>query len=235
MKTYISRGPFGERPYFTEEEIERLCAEELAGVGLYPASPEPIRIERFVEKRFGVTPTYEQLPDGVLGWTVFDEDGVTEIAISRGLAEEGRQVAERRINTTLAHESGHGLLHGHLFALHGGTPSLFEGDEDVSAGKVLCREQRVLRRGKAARYDGRWWEYQANRVMAALLLPVRLVHEALDDVLVETGGLAMKSMPAGNRHAAMQILVDTFDVNPIVARIRLDYLYKETDERQLTL
>jgi hypothetical protein len=45
------RGPFSERPHFKSGEIEEICTDALKQVGLYPSVPQPIRIDRFVEKR----------------------------------------------------------------------------------------------------------------------------------------------------------------------------------------
>src|SRR5437588_601706 len=83
-------------------EIERICTEELHAVGLYPSRPEPVRVERFIEKRFNVSATYEELPPGVLGYTRFNRGGVEAIVVSCALCDEGTRAAERRINTTLA-------------------------------------------------------------------------------------------------------------------------------------
>src|SRR6266550_2761460 len=142
MKSYRpTSGPFAERPFYELKEIEGICAEELHGVGLYPARPEPVRVERFIEKRFRVSPTYEELPDGVLGYTRFNRDGVEAIVVSCALCEEGTRAAERRINTTLAHEGGgHGLLHAYLFVLGADTRSLFAGDADIGSTRILCRD-----------------------------------------------------------------------------------------------
>src|SRR5260370_19088482 len=104
-------GPVSERPHFKPSEIDRICVDELRKAGLYPTSPEPIRIDRFVEKRFGVVPQYEELPEGILGFTQFGKNGVDAIVISAALDLQGGKVAERRIRTTMAHEAGHGLLH----------------------------------------------------------------------------------------------------------------------------
>ena len=227
MKTFRTRaGPFKERPYYTDREIETTCTDELCNVGLFPSSPQPIRIERFVEKRFGITPIYEDLPDGLLGFTKFGPKGVEGISVSKLLAEEGSKPAERRINTTLAHEAGHGLLHAYLFALGKQTQalSLFGESVDRKQMKLLCRTggvQGVQESETKAGYDGRWWEYHANRVIGALLLPQSLVHEALKSVLTERGMLGTKVLEFARREEAVRILVDVFDVNPIVGRIRL--------------
>ena len=67
MRTYRSNsGPFIERPYYTADEIERICSDALRKVSLYPDSPKPIRIDRFIEKRFSITTEYKDLGPGVL-------------------------------------------------------------------------------------------------------------------------------------------------------------------------
>src|ERR1700733_11812781 len=98
MKTFRSKsGPFAERPHFKPSEIDRTCVDELGKEGLYPDSPEAIRIDRFVEKRFRVVPQYEVLPEGVLGYTQFGRDGVNAIVICAALDAEKGKVAERRV------------------------------------------------------------------------------------------------------------------------------------------
>jgi len=230
MKTFrASKGPFQKRPYFTDTEIENLCLEELQKTKLLPSNPEPIRIERFIEKRFNVTPTYEDLPEGVLGFTRFSSNGVESITVSRGLAEEEGKVSERRINTTLAHEAGHGLLHAHLFAIGSQPERLFGDDFDPKMPKILCR-------GEKGSYDGRWWEFQANKTIGALLLPKALVEKALAAaVLTPSGIFGLPQLDAKNRGRAVQLLANTFNVNPAVAKIRLQQLFPENQSAQLAL
>src|SRR5207247_1854843 len=106
MKTYrTTTGPFVERPYYSDEEIETICMDELRAVGLYPARPGPVRIDRFIEKRFEVTPRYEALRGNILGFTAFGGKGVQDIVVAKALDDEGSQPAERRIRATLAHEA----------------------------------------------------------------------------------------------------------------------------------
>jgi len=241
MKTFkVKTGPFTERPFYTDQEIDSICTDELRRVGLFPSSPEPVRIDRFVEKRFGVVPQYEDLPQGLLGFTKFGPKGVEAIAVSRLLSEENSKVAERRINTTLAHEGGHGLLHAHLFALElrASVLPLFEGIIDQKQQKILCRTDGVQGTGRGEEvisYNGRWWEYQANRMIGALLLPRTLVPQALETLLEGRGTLGMKALNSANRSEAVRILADIFDVNPVVARIRLAEVFPPATEGQLAL
>lgn len=213
-----SSGPFTERPHYELREIERICVDCLREVDCLPKSPEPIRIDHFIEKRFKVVPTYEPLADGVLGFTQFGSKGPAAIVLSRELDEEATDVSRRRIRSTLAHEAGHILLQGHLFAFEP-APSLFGNSPDVSKEKILCRD--------GAGYAGRWWEFQANRAIGGLLLPRHLALGALEDLLVADGLLGARMLPVDRRREAEARLVDLFDVNGVVARVRLEELWPE--------
>jgi len=237
MKTFrAKRGPFTDQPFYESGEIESICTTELQKVGLYPSDPEPIRIDRFIEKRFGIVPTYDELPEGLLGFTKFGSQGVEEIVVARSLDEEGTRPAERRLRTTLAHEGGHGLLHAHLFVLDPRPVSLFGDGIAPNTPKILCREGGVSGvEAPGAKPPYRWYEFQANKAMAALLLPKALVEKALSSVLERQGLLGLSSLPSNYRESAARLLTATFDVNPVVARLRLDALFPPAADAQLTL
>ncbi len=238
MKTFRSQsGPFAERPYYTSEDIEKICVDELHQTGLFPSNPSPIRIDRFIEKRFKINHVYEDLADGILGYTKFGMNGVEEIGVSKALEDEGTEVSARRVKTTLAHESGHGLLHAHLFVFGQQPRSLFGDSLDASGLKILCRNNAIegLQENKSGRYDGRWWEHQANLVIGPLLLPRSLTITALEPFLVETGMLKTKILDEMRREGAISSLAEIFDVNSIVARIRIDQLFPVAKTNQLTL
>lgn len=231
-------GPFRERPYFSSDEIERISNEALRSEGLYPDSPEPIRIERLIEKKFGVSPIYESLRGGILGYTKFGPNGVEQIVVSRELEEQSNAVSQKRLNTTLAHEVGHGLLHSHLFVLAASTLSLFDDSSDVEETRILCRNQTVAggTGSRRSEYDGRWWEFQANQAMGALLLPKELVHKCIESLLENLGSFGLKRLPDSAKEQAVHKLADCFDVNPAVARIRINNLFQSnTDMKQLSL
>ena len=238
MRTHRSNvGPFAERPYFTQDDIERISLDELEKVSLLPTTPEPIRIERFIEKRFDVRASYEDTPPGVLGYTLFGPKGVESVIVSRALEQDTSKVSQRRVNTTLAHEAGHGLLHAHLFALATAEDviSLFNGELEKNTPRILCRDGTVAGGQEGARrYDGRWWELQANQVMGALLLPRDLVLVALRSRLVDRGSFGEKTLEEANRELAARELSEVFDVNPVVARIRLGQIFPPQDSKQLT-
>ncbi len=214
------KGPFTERPYYELKDIEAICIQELQSAGLYPQKPEPIRIDRFVEKRFNVVPEYEELENGVLGLTTFGSKGVERIIVAQSLDRESTKAAERRLRTTLAHETGHGLLHSHLFVLASKQP-LFDGF--ANSPQVLCRDV-PTESTERVNYDGRWWEHQANLVIGALLLPRLLVAKALAS-FISNGDLS-------NRGKAILEIADIFNVNPIVAKIRINEIYPEANVKQ---
>lgn len=223
------RGPFTKQPFFTQADIDGLCFDELSATGLLPGEPAPIRIDRFIEKRFGKPHIYEVLPDGVLGLTRFGAKGVQDIVLAESLELEQTRPAERRLRTTLAHEAGHALLHASLFALDATKP-LFGDWSDKNKPKVLCRDEDT--RGA---YSGDWWEYQANMVMGAILLPKHLVEKAVIPFLEPVGGLGLTRLPDGKRPAAISALSEVFDVNPVVVKIRLDGLFFTKQSAQLSL
>jgi hypothetical protein len=236
MKSYKAKsGPFNERPYYTDADIESTCTDELRRFDLLPNKPSPIRIERFIEKRFLVSPEYDDLPDGVLGLTRFGLKGVQGIVIARALDEEGTVTSDRRVRTTLAHETGHGLLHAHLFIMGKSTNSLFGDFSDPSLPKVLCWDVPVNAAATRSGYDGRWWEYQANRTIGPLLMPRALVQMALEPMLKPVGTFGEQSLPFPRREDAIKMLANTFEVNRIVAKIRLDEIYPVSDAAQLRL
>jgi hypothetical protein len=223
-----SVGPFRERPYFTDDEIEAICIDELIAVDLLPNTPGPIRIDRFIEKRFGICEEYKELEEGILGITQFGSKGVTRIIIARSLEEEGTEVAARQIRATLAHEAGHGLLHSSMFV--GNAP--FGDLSNPVMPKVLCRT-RAMESG-IRQYNGEWWEFQANRVIGCLLMPRDLVLTALKKYLVLNGSLGTVSVNRFSKEEATQVLANIFEVNPIVSHIRLDVLFPAEGSRQMT-
>jgi len=214
--------PFIERPFFHDAEIDQMCEDALRNVSLLSGSPEPVRIERFIEKHFKVTPTYEDLPKGVLGFTSFSKHGVASIHVANALLEDETKVAERRLNSTLAHEAGHGLMHAYLFAFHEAGLSVFGKDPDVSSTKVLCRD--VERPGNAG-YDGRWWELQANKAIGSILLPRSVFKIAVEPFLTRCSDGRKWSVSPERLKEATRTLAEVFEVNPVVAEIRIKAFY----------
>lgn len=233
MKTVrASRGPFQKRPFYEQHEIERTCLDELSAVGLLPDKPEPVRIDYFIEKRFKVVPEYQSLPAGVLGYSRFGGNGVEAIVISGALDSDPAKSSERRLRTTLAHEAGHVLFQGHLFALGKKPVSLF--NDGLDEPRILCRaEDPSIPEGR--KYDGKWWEFQADQAIGPLLLPQPLVELAIEQFFAKTGSFGLKTLPVESRESAAAILAEAFNVNPAAARTRLNILYPVGNQNQLTL
>lgn len=230
MKEFsTTNGPFPTQPFYEDDEIERICEDELARANLLPSEPGPVRIDRFIEKRFGITPTTRDLPPGVLGYTTFSGSGVKEIVIATTIDDDEDATTRRRARTTFAHEASHGLLHAHLFASAFLQQRLEHSSTD--APQVLCRDEPLGQR--RAGYDGRWWEVQANKGMAALLLPRQLVHKAIAPFVKKEGMLGLTSLPEPERETAARHLSNVFDVNPVVARHRLTALIPTTNQAVL--
>lgn len=210
MTQYPKRLPvFGFRTFLDNNTIEKICIKELKAQALYPSKPGPIRIDRFIEKRFNIIPEYEDLTDSILGYTRFTENGVDGIVLSRSLADDEAIVARRRLLTTMAHEAGHGILHARLY-------------KEFQEAGVLCRDVEKSESGK--NYGGKW-EYQANRAMAALLLPTPLVMLATAPFGLYTTSFGAKELNELHREEATIEISNIFDVNPVVARYRLADLY----------
>ncbi|MGA8810707.1 MAG: hypothetical protein WB973_22770 [Thermoanaerobaculia bacterium] len=217
--------------FFTEKDVEDICEEALRAQGYYPASPQRVNIDRFVEKRFNVSPQFEHMHPGVLGYSKFGPKGMVSMHISEALVSDANLAAERRVSTTLAHEAGHGLMHAQLFVLPDYDSTLFGHNEDVEGQKILCRDEKTVERRK---YDGRWWELQANMAIGPLLMPKKLVHDSLRPFLLSRGTFGIEEIDPKRREEAARHLATTFDVNPAVARIRIEKLYKPAGP-QLTL
>lgn len=233
MRNYrASAGPFAERPYYKDHEIESICLDALSSVSLLPGSPGPIRIDRFIEKRFNVTPTYEDLPSGVLGLTRFGSNGVQEVVVAKVLDDDPSTASERRLRTTLAHEAGHCLLHTHLFVLATPSQNLFGDFSEPDKPKVLCRDDAVGPPSLA--YSGQWWEFQANRAIGALLMPARLTETAMTPFMLESPA-GLPYFDQARSEEAARALAEIFDVNPAVARIRIKQLFPVDHRQQLLI
>lgn len=234
MRKYPAKsGPFVEALYFDQDEIEGICEAALKSVDLYPDRPEPVRIERFLEKKFGLSPEYEDLPEGVLGYTKFGPDGPERVVLSASLSETEGKPAERRIASTIAHEAGHVLFHSELFMRHFRKPAMARLFTDVrtppdETRAVLCRDLPGAS-GNPSDYGGRWWEHQANKAIGALLLPLDLLRETVAPFveMTKTQGTFFESpyLRPEKREEVVFRLSETFDVNPVVAKIRLEEIY----------
>ncbi|HXM57258.1 MAG TPA: hypothetical protein VOB72_17800 [Candidatus Dormibacteraeota bacterium] len=166
MKEFPDRG--GRLPYrlwYEEAEIEEIAARALADANHPVLEGRPATdIDALLELHLGVVPEFTWLPRGVLGATEFTARGEIRLQVSAELSlRAGREgPAEKLMRSTLAHEAAHILLHRVLFLKESG--DIFGG---LHSRSELCRSVGVPQPG----YQGEWWEWQANRGMAALLMP----------------------------------------------------------------
>jgi hypothetical protein len=143
------------------------------------------------------------------------------------------------MRSTFAHEAGHCLLHPSLFIQAEGQVHFdVSGNTNVSRkdGRFLCRDTDVdpmTSRQPTRRYDGRWWEWQANRAIGGFLLPKRLVILAAEPFLKRSLVTSSPSLPPATRDAAERSLANTFEVNPVVVRIRLSEMFPDQKGQQI--
>ncbi len=211
-----------------------MCFDALSKAGALPATPEAVRIDWFVETYFDCRIAYEDLDNGVLGCTAFNENGsIRAVFLARHL-EDGRDCSKRRIRTTLAHEGGHCLMHAGLFA--GSSQRNLELEPrrnhenlDFRNRRILCREEDFSGGSGNRAYSGRWWEWQANRAIGGFLLPTTLVQQAVAPFSQLSPVTKSPRVDGPNRERAVAELARVFEVNPIVARIRLTELFPLSD------
>lgn len=224
MKRFpTSEGPFPTRLYYSDHEIEEICSTALAETNLLPTEPGPIRIDRFIEKKFGVQIVYEPLKKGVLGFTVFNSKGVESVHIAPPTGESQLFVQEdRRINSTLAHEAGHCLMHTELYLERFAKGTAFEDHPNVTQDRILCRDEQPNVQTRQRRYAGEWWEFQANRAIGALLIPKQLFLTFMQPFLKQSGTTLIPRLPIKTQRQAIEAASRVFDVNQMVVRVRLN-------------
>ena len=234
MKEFRTKdGPYPLRLLYETPEIDDICLDALKQAKLLPSDPEPIKIDLFLGKYFEVPLIYEDMGEGIMGSTVFNSKGaVTGFTIAPWIEEEGTATAERRVRSTLAHEGGHGLLHPKLFIADQTAELFSHSSGDHRPRNFLCRSNDISPSATATpKYDGRWWEWQANRAIGGLLLPRPTVRKLVATYLEETTfGRRLKE---SQRAKAENEVAETFDVNPVVARIRLEEMFPREKQPSL--
>ncbi len=154
-------------PFLSDEAIEAAVERELVRAGLMPdAEACATDVEALLERHLGaMLDVGAELPDDVLGVTELCAGMPPTVLVNRSLTDAIPMSGPGRWRATLAHEAGHIILHRALIEPAPGQQLLFEAG-DVS------RVYRCLFRDKQGGFDP--LEVQANRGMAALLMPRRL-------------------------------------------------------------
>lgn len=227
MKWY--RSADGEqRIWYTETEIEQIVEDELARAQLTPRSATPVAdLEAFIESHLDADlDQYADLPADVLGLTRFEPGSRPVVLINAELtsvadeAEPGSG-ARGRFRATMAHEAAHVFLHRYLFDPVLNQDTLFEmpptSGQRPAGGLMRCLKRDV---GMTARSD--WREVQANRGMAALLMP-RAVFRRLAFRVVADAGLGPRLRTGSAAADALAgRLAEVFEVSKQAASIRLE-------------
>lgn len=232
------RGVEGDqRIWYEPQDIERIMSDELrkSGQRLTADNPAP-DLERFVEAHLRVTlDQYADLPESVLGLTEFVVGRRPSIKINAALTEAAESVPANpgmrgRWRATIAHEASHVLLHQYLFdpamaqVQHGD----YRDPEPIvveSGGLMRClhrdiNDQRATPSGRGSRD---WREIQANRGMAALLMPAQSFRRA---ALRVASGLSSGLVTAGSADAEslVEAMAAEFSVSRQAAGFRLEGL-----------
>ena len=216
--------PFSLRLYFEDGEIDGICEDALRAAGCMPSEPGPVHVDLFIEKHFSCRILYEDIAPAVLGFAVFGSGGSVELVGAARSLFDGTEVGDRRARATLAHEAGHGLLHARLFTAQDDPRLGCQSNYDPATRRILCR-QTDLDRLPGPSYHGKWWEWQANQAIGGLLLPRPLVRRHLAVPDGPAAAECIQLLSPDDRRAAEAELAATFEVNEIVARIRLVTLF----------
>jgi len=185
-----------------------------------------VDIEHFVDMEFGFSYEFRDLGEDCLGLMHFGETGPKDLFVPSKLDAPEEPTVNHRCRSTLAHECGHGLLHADLFVElweHKKRTNSFEDSRRL----ITWRERNETVEGHFTKNSPDWWEYQANRMISSLLLPVFPLRAALRGWGHEPESLAATRAWEDTDLCAK--VRDTFDVSLAVARIRLERLYAGRD------
>lgn len=220
------RGPRGDRRlWFDEDEIEDIVDDELRNAGLLPSRTNPVcDLEGFIEHYLSVElDQYASLEPTVLGLTEFRSDGGVRISINADLttAALDDQTAGPgligRWRATLAHEGAHVLLHRVLFHIDSRQGDLFEGERTATGSALMRCLKRDVGYGVAV---SDWREVQANRGMAALLMPRAITRHVASDAMAALGITAPEE-GSGDASVLAREVADRLSVSRQAAKIRL--------------
>jgi len=229
-------GPEGDpRIWYEPDEIEDIFEGELRRAKLVPRITSPVvEVERFIESHLKVRlDQFAELPSDVLGLTTFDGGKSPVISISGELSESAESNPSNmgivgRWRATLAHEAAHVVLHRYLF-----DPAMARLQHPLaattvkSAGLFRCSNGDIdaVSDSELARRNARsdWREVQANKGMAALLMPRALFNR----VRLLTQGEIFSSLLAptpSEREELVARLSSMFRVSKQMTSIRLETL-----------
>ena len=228
MRHYRTPGSIlAERTFFSRPEIEKMADDELRVAGCRPQQPEPIALEKYLRRRHdGLEPTIADLAPGLMGSADLTNPRQPVITI----ATEVFNGPEPRYRSTLAHETGHLVMHASLFldqeflrALELRRRGLHRAFECSGTDINEAPRQPVNKADPLFHL-----EYQANLFMVAMLLPKPLVRTCVASWTQTTslrGGGRETVLPDIHRREAIHLVAETFTVSRTMATFRLEELY----------
>lgn len=176
-------GPFREYKFIPDKRIERAALKALEETRLLPTSPSKVAIDKFCDRKWGFPEDYPDLDPDFLGRATFNIKGLVSIEVNSRLENDTSRVGLCRLRSTIAHEVGHGVLHEAMFiekiAFDQDQMALFD---DVERKQKPPEPTRIATRSNtidSAPQPFEWWEYQANRFMAEILMPKPLLLEVM--------------------------------------------------------
>lgn len=242
------RGPEGDqRIWYEPDEIERIAEDELRRASLMPSLGEPVTdLERFIEGHLNAElDQYAELPDDVLGLTQFHADRRPAVSLNSKLTESAEADfanpgAVGRWRATMAHEATHILLHRYLFDPEMAQLAGAQAGENIHVertGLMRCLHRDVIpvstQDWSQARRRRDWREIQANRGMAALLMPSRPFKRVAFHRMTNLG-LSSVSTGTTSADTLTAAMAEIFNVSKQAAMIRLETLQvvsPSSDER----
>lgn len=215
-----------QRIWFKPDEIEDIMTDELRKAELLPSTADPVvALEAFVEGHLhAALDQYADLDEDVLGLTEFAPGARPLIKINRNLTVAAVDQSESeglfgRWRATVAHEGSHVVLHRLLFELNEDQVSLFPAEHADRPRLLRCLKREVSFSGRS----GDWREVQANRGMAALLMPRQVFTAMAAEEMASMGVTDVESASDAARMLASRV-ARRCAVSREAASIRLETL-----------
>ena len=225
--------------YYRGQEIEDLMDQALESSGLMPTLEAPVtRLEHFIERHLKVRlDEWADLGPEVLGQTDFSVRPI-KISINRLLTDEAegpgcRPGLKGRRRATLGHEAAHVILHEDLYPYQpAGRGTLFEGPPAEEERPLqVCKARDIF--DEPGRPPSDWREVQANKGMAALLMPRQVFCEAARERIVRSGWDGRDLSPGSHGAERLKVeLARRFEVSKQACEIRLRTLKIVDENRQ---
>ena len=203
-----------------------MMEDELRHASLMPTGDQAaVDVERFVEQHLKAQlDRHANLDANVLGMTEFKPRKPPRVSINADLTgsalddDDSAPGLRGRWRATVAHEAAHIVLHRMLFELNPDQGALIDTATTGSHPRLMrCLKREVVFRSLASD----WREVQANKGMAALLMPSKVFSKVARAQLAQLG--SGPDLRAGSPAALLVAaqLAGRFDVSKQAASIRL--------------